>query len=114
MEKNITLMENNTSPSAETPSARLLVLCGKTDCPDYQISRNGLRIGRLEDNEVILLDPIASRHHARIEFEAGEWWLLDLDSANGTYINNLPVSRQVLRAGDHITIGQEKFEFRPD
>ena len=48
-----------------------------------------------------------SRKHARVAYQAGYWWIHDLSSANGTYVNQLRVFEPVmLQAGDVIRLGQ--------
>ena len=70
-----------------------------------------MRIGRSRDNHVVLPDegpPAASRHHAEVLLENGQWWLADLDSANGTLVNGRPVRRERLRSGDRVRVGAEE------
>lgn len=68
-------------------------------------------IGRHGDNEIILPDPQASRHHAEIVMQGGRWVISDLGSANGTYVNGqLVVGPYVLGHGDRIRIGQTQFQ----
>lgn len=71
------------------------------------------RIGRERDNDVILLDLRSSRHHLEINLAGGEWVLTDLGSANGTRLNNEPVTEPVaLKSGDRITVGETEMIFR--
>jgi ABC-type multidrug transport system ATPase subunit len=73
-------------------------------------------IGRDPDNTVVLDDIMASRWHARIQYlEAeGAYAIEDLHSTNGTYINGNSITKQyILRDGDIIRIGSNKFTFAP-
>ncbi len=63
------------------------------------------RIGRHADNHFVVRDSRASRHHARIVFAEGKYWIEDLKSTHGTYVNGKRVQRQALRNGDRITLG---------
>ncbi|GAB4544423.1 MAG: FHA domain-containing protein [Anaerolineae bacterium] len=64
-------------------------------------------LGRAPDNHIVLLDTYVSSYHARLEQRDGEWWLTDLDSRNGTLLNNVPITRAVpLTHGDVIRVGQ--------
>lgn len=70
-------------------------------------------IGRSPDNSIVLPDRWASRNHAQLRMtEAGEVYLIDLGSGNGSVVNGervtLPVS---LQDGDLITIGHSQLEF---
>jgi adenylate cyclase len=71
-------------------------------------------IGRARDNQLVLADEKVSRHHALIRTtEDRECWIVDLASANGTYVNERRVEQAVLlRDGDRITIGQGRITFR--
>jgi V8-like Glu-specific endopeptidase len=70
-----------------------------------------VRIGRSRDNDLVLPDvaaPAASRHHAEAVLERGRWWLVDLSSANGTFVNGRRIERVALAAGDRLRIGEEE------
>ena len=45
-------------------------------------------LGRYPSNDIVIPDPYVSRRHARIFFKDGEWYIEDLDSTNGTIVNN--------------------------
>lgn len=65
-------------------------------------------IGRAEDNDVVLEDPLVSRHHAKLDWESGACRLTDLGSANGTKIGGAEVSPREprpLAAGSAFEIG---------
>ena len=46
-----------------------------------------LRIGRAEDNDIVVADPAVSRHHAELRNVGGQYHLVDLGSNNGTFVN---------------------------
>lgn len=63
-------------------------------------------LGRSHDNEVSIPDPFASGAHARIYKNKGQFWLEDLESSNGTYLNEHQVTKPtVLADGDTVRIG---------
>ena len=69
-------------------------------------------IGRERDNDVILLDLKASRHHAQIYLKDDQWLLEDLGSANGTFLNDTQVTApRTLRSGDRIAVGETELVF---
>jgi ABC transport system ATP-binding/permease protein len=72
-----------------------------------------LTLGRAEDNDVVLADERASRHHARITRSDGQFVLIDLGSRHGTYLEGERVSRQSrpLESGDAIAIGDQVIRF---
>ncbi|MEW6777998.1 MAG: adenylate/guanylate cyclase domain-containing protein [Bdellovibrionota bacterium] len=72
---------------------------------------DAIRIGRIPGNEIEVVDSLVSRRHAEIKNEGGAWVLYDLDSMNGTFVNDQRVSKQVLKPGDKIAIGKAVFFF---
>ena len=75
---------------------------------EYALTGETIAIGRATDNQVVLSDPLVSRHHARLEWADGVHHIIDLGSANGTRINGAeiePKEQHPLKEGDTITIG---------
>ena len=70
-----------------------------------------LLIGRRSDCQLILEDMSVSRRHASIWFDRGSWYIDDLHSSGGTFVNQRQVTRHVLREGDMIRIGDSTFIF---
>lgn len=70
-------------------------------------------VGRSEDNNFILTDRWISRNHAMLQcMDSGEFYLIDLGSRNGSFVNGRRVSVPVtLRNGDRLTFGQTELEF---
>ena len=71
-------------------------------------------IGRLPDNGIIIDNPTVSSHHARVLQEGDSYFVEDLESTNGTYVNDLPISRRTLKDGDVVLIGKHRLEFDRD
>ncbi len=63
------------------------------------------RIGRHATNHLILRDARASRHHACVTVEGGEYIIEDLHSRHGVFVNGEPVSRKPLQDGDRVEFG---------
>lgn len=85
-------------------------LNGKSEMVNY--CHPILSIGRSDDNMLILNASSVSRHHAQIKFEEdGHFYLVDLDSSNGTFLNGNKVSKQILKDKDRIRIGEVKLLF---
>jgi hypothetical protein len=72
-------------------------------------------IGRSVDGcGLAVLEVSISRHHAQIVLDGSTWWVRDLSSANGTYIDDVPVEAAAeLRAGARVRFGQMAFYFLP-
>lgn len=63
-------------------------------------------VGRGADADVMVDDPEASRHHARMEAENGIVYVFDLGSTNGTYLNGRRLRQAIeVRTGDRIDVG---------
>ena len=61
---------------------------------------------------IVLHDPNVSRHHAELSFDGRTWHITDLNSTNGTMVNDAEVSSCALADGDLITLGLVNLEFR--
>lgn len=81
---------------------------------EIELKNDELVIGRRKDCHFVLHDDLASGHHARFHREGGEWTLTDLNSTNGTYLNNQPLTSAALKDGDVIAIGKVKIVFSDD
>jgi pSer/pThr/pTyr-binding forkhead associated (FHA) protein len=67
-------------------------------------------VGRGSDNDIVIKDPYISNKHIKIALDESEYFLEDLDSANGTYLNGDRVLDVVkLKNGDRIKFGQLEF-----
>jgi hypothetical protein len=72
----------------------------------FAISADGVRIGRVSKNDIVVDDPMVSRFHCRILFkEDGSLWVSDLGSSNQTAVNNVPIQEVQLKNGDRVTVG---------
>jgi class 3 adenylate cyclase len=76
--------------------------------------RGNCSLGRSDKNAVVLESPKASRRHAIINLQnVGEFWLIDLGSSNGTFLNKRRVHQPVRLCDlDQITVGDVPFIFR--
>ena len=74
--------------------------------------RAGMRIGRSDENDIVLRDARVSRRHARIVADAGGFAIEDGPSANGTFVNGVRVRRARLAAGTSVVIGETVLEIR--
>jgi len=74
--------------------------------------RDGWTIGRSRTCQIQLPDPSISRQHARFRLSQGQWFIQDLQSSAGTFVNDRKVDATSLRIGDRIRMGSSEFEFR--
>ena len=93
------------SPAPAVGEARLVLLNGPASGRSFDVQR-GLTIGRGTDVEVQVEDTSVSRQHARItKIADGRYLLEDLQSRNGTLVNDQPVTHRQLAFGDRIQVG---------
>jgi len=71
-----------------------------------------LRIGRSRENDIVLENLSVSRDHAQLRFHDGRYILTDLNSANGTLVNGVRITKTEIIDEDVITIGKHKIHFR--
>ena len=69
------------------------------------LSQGAVKIGRATDNDIVVPDVLASRHHATLIPSAGGAEILDNRSINGTFVNGQRVEAAALQDGDVVTIG---------
>ncbi|WP_397568503.1 FHA domain-containing protein [Schlesneria sp. T3-172] len=67
-----------------------------------------LLLGRKSDCDIPIACSSVSGHHCRLEFKDGSWWVLDLDSRNGTSINGRRITEQRISPRDVLTLGRQK------
>src|SRR6266542_2602568 len=85
---------------------------GKKDKFDEDV----IRIGRKDDNHVVLAEKVVSSYHAEIRRRGESYTLVDLESTNGTFVNGERVQKAPLKDRDKVEIGENGpvFEFRSD
>ena len=73
-----------------------------------------ITIGRSSQNDIILVDDTVSDQHARIYYDEiiGNVCIQDLDSNNGTWINDLPTQKNILYDGVRLRFGSAELEYR--
>jgi pSer/pThr/pTyr-binding forkhead associated (FHA) protein len=87
----------------------LEVYSGSSLGQTFEVDEQGGTIGRATTHLVSLLDASLSRDHARIDFHDGGYWLTDLNSTNGTSVNQERVrAPHRLQAGDIVDLGQTR------
>ncbi|WP_345425302.1 ATP-binding cassette domain-containing protein, partial [Actinomycetospora chlora] len=87
---------------------------GGTAPPDRRAAGR-IRIGRAEDNDVVVADLLVSRHHAELVADGvGGWEIVDLGSPNGTYVDGRRVRHVKLRPGMLLGIGHALFHLEGD
>jgi len=77
----------------------------------YTLKETPLTLGRDENCEICVSDDSVSRRHARIEPLGEGYGVHDLQSTNGTYVNDIRISLHQLKDGDYLRVGNGIFRF---
>ena len=91
--------------------ARLILEQSSAVIKDYPLAKRSLTIGRNVDNTIVLDDPLVSGYHARIDKRGLDYILTDLQSTNGTFLNDVDIASHILSHGDKIMIGEHAVLF---
>jgi pSer/pThr/pTyr-binding forkhead associated (FHA) protein len=77
----------------------------------FKFSSPEVIIGRDQANELPIQDKAVSARHTRLSYHHGQWWVEDLKSRNGTFLNEKQVVNPiVITAGDMIRCATQEFE----
>jgi len=71
-------------------------------------------IGRNAENNIVIENLAVSKQHARIVKQDGAYYIEDLNSTNGTYLNKIRITKKDLKNNDIITIGKHSLEIHFD
>lgn len=92
---------------------QLIVITADRNVGSRYALTDDVSVGRAAGCSILIDDTYASQQHARIYSEAESFYVEDLGSTNGTYVNGRKISYPLeLRVGDRIKIGKTVFEFR--
>lgn len=79
-------MNGSQSHTAQPPRVRVSIGTTPADRKDFVFAES-FRIGRADDCGICIKDDYVSRNHVQVSFENGQWWVQDLGSANGIFVN---------------------------
>ncbi len=95
----------------DEPIPRLRVIRGGDPGAEFPLATARVVAGRNPDSDVRLDDATVSRRHAAFVQRGDSWWVVDLDSTNGTRVNGADTVEQPLRPGDRVELGEALLEF---
>ncbi|MBZ5653783.1 MAG: FHA domain-containing protein [Acidobacteriia bacterium] len=106
----------NAQGAQPTSSRFLKVSLGITPAQRTFTFSQPFRIGRADDCEVCVKDEYVSRVHAEVVFENGSWWIRDLQSSNGIFVDGRRVDRAPIARPTVIRLGIEgpELSFEPE
>lgn len=91
--------------------ARLILMFNKQVIKEYPFVKTSISIGRKEDNSIVIDNLAVSGYHARIDKAGDDYILTDLQSTNGTFVNDKRIVSHKLSHGENIVIGKHVILF---
>lgn len=105
-------VEDDESVAQGVPSSgRLILRLRGQEYGEYRLDSDSISIGRDRRNDLRIMSPVVSRHHALIAIGSAGVKLMDLGSTNGTAVNGEKVNSRVLKNGDSIVLGDCQIEY---
>ncbi len=92
----------------EAGTALLVGVRGSNRGARFLLDRDVVTVGRHPESDIFLDDITVSRRHAEFRRDAQRFWVHDVGSLNGTYVNRERVEGAELRSGDEVQIGKFK------
>lgn len=78
---------------------------------NFYLNKPLITIGRAPNNDIIIPEQTVSSKHATISIQNGSFFLKDLDSTNGTFVNGTRIDQKLLKSGDLIKLGAAQCQF---
>ncbi len=88
--------------------SRLVLKFENSELKEIPLGTRPITIGRAPDNDIYIDNLAVSNYHARVYMEAGSLVVEDLNSLNGSFLNDIRVERAMLKDGDTIVIGKHQ------
>ncbi|MGD8624945.1 MAG: FHA domain-containing protein, partial [Anaerolineae bacterium] len=93
---------------------KLIIQSGPQAGIEFPMDRPVIRIGRGSGNDIVLQDSQSSRQHAEISQQGDQYFIRDLGSTNGTFVNDQQVTGpRLLGPGDRLRVGETELSFQP-
>ncbi len=86
--------------------AKLVILTQGLNGRAHELNVDRTTIGRVEDNTFQIAEPSISSHHCEVLLRGNDVVIKDLNSTNGTFINNEQITESVLKPGQTLRLGQ--------
>jgi hypothetical protein len=106
-----TRKRSGSQPPVGVVSAHLVCISGELVGQTLPL-KDRMLVGRGSGSALKLRDRTISRRHVQFRFARGQWYIQDMSSQTGTFINEAKVQATSLKNGDRIRIGSNVFEFR--
>ena len=94
--------------------AKVLLKFKEAVLKEIPLDKEATTIGRKEENDIVIDNQAVSGHHAKIVQEGGSFFIEDLSSLNGTFVNGYKITRCELFKGDTILVGLHSMDVLSD
>jgi len=93
---------------------KLLLKFNAAVIKEIPFDKDSLTVGRKEDNDIVVDNPAISGHHCRISVQGGTYFVEDLDSTNGTFVNEKRIKKSGLHHNDVVGVAKHALVFVED
>lgn len=93
---------------------KLLLKFNAAVIKEIVVDKDALTVGRKPDNDVVIDNPAISGHHCRLTKEGGSYYVEDLDSTNGTFVNEKKIKKSGLKHNDVVGVAKHALVFLED
>lgn len=94
--------------------AKLVILTQGMAGRAHELNVERTTVGRVEDNTFQIADPSVSSHHCEVLLRGGEVVIRDLNSTNGSFINDAQITESVLKPGQKLRLGQVELKLEAE
>lgn len=99
-------------PEIQAVVGWIVALEGEQKGRDFRLTSGKNVIGTSADCDVVLTDRYMSSRHATITYDSGRFTLVDLDSTNGSFVNDKKATREELIDNDTVRFGRTRLKFK--
>jgi hypothetical protein len=90
----------------------LVAITGEQRGEDFRLREGKNLLGSGIEAQVVIRDPAVSSQHASLRYEDSKFYLTDLDSSNGTFVNDTKIARHELKDNDVVRLGEVTLKFK--
>lgn len=93
---------------------KLLLKFNAAVIKEIPFDKDALAVGRKADNDIVIDNPAISGHHCRISVQGGTYFVEDLESTNGTFVNEKRIKKSGLHHNDVVGVAKHALVFLED